>query len=128
MNKKLMKDKLSLIVLTACALCFLTAGLALAQNNNWIDEITNSLAFYKTTYPTTNFDPYVQKLDQVKDAVSRGDQRTVRVEMSRWFKMLRNRDHGINDVAADELLNFAAMVTPIQEYGISVPPPPGGSQ
>lgn len=124
----MMKDKLSVMVMAVCALCLFTAGLALAQNNNWIDEITNSLAFYKTTYPTTNFDPYVQKLDLVKNALAQGDQRTVRVEMSKWFKMLRNRDHGINDVAADELLNFAAMVAPIQEYGISVPPPPGGSQ
>lgn len=124
-----MKDILSLMVMAVCALFLLTAGFALAQNsNNWVDEIANSLTFYKTTYPTTNFDPYVEKLNLVRDAVSRGDQRTVRVEMTKWFKMLRNRDHGINDVAADELLNFAAMVTPIQEYGISVPPAPGGSQ
>ena len=34
---------------------------------------------------------------------------------------LRQRDHGINEVAADELYNFSLMVTPIQEYGISVP-------
>jgi hypothetical protein len=30
-------------------------------------------------------------------------------------------------VAADELFNFALMVTPIQEYGIAVPPIPGAS-
>lgn len=127
MNKK-MKSKLSLMVMAACTLCLLTAGLALGQNTNWVDEIANSLTFYKTAYPTTNFDPYVEKLNLVKNALAQGDQRTVRVEMSKWFKMLRNRDHGINDVAADELLNFATMVTPIQEYGISVPPPPGGVQ
>ena len=35
--------------------------------------------------------------------------------------MLRQRDYGINEIAADELFNFALMVTPVQEYGISVP-------
>ena len=43
------------------------------------------------------------------------------MEMGKWFKMLRNRDHWIHDVAADELFNFAVMVTPVQEYGIMVP-------
>jgi hypothetical protein len=41
--------------------------------------------------------------------------------MNKFFRMLQSRAHGINDVAADELYNFAVMVTPIQEYGISVP-------
>jgi hypothetical protein len=31
--------------------------------------------------------------------------------MTKWFTMLRHRDHGITDIAADELLNFARMVT-----------------
>jgi hypothetical protein len=41
--------------------------------------------------------------------------------MNRFFRMLQGRAHGINDVAADELFNFSVMVTPVQEYGISVP-------
>jgi len=40
--------------------------------------------------------------------------------------MLRAREQGIHDVAADELLNFALIVTPNLEYGITVPPAPGG--
>jgi hypothetical protein len=59
----------------------------------------------------------------VKDALARGDQRVVRSEMGKWFKMLRNRDYGINDVAADELYNYGLMVTPIQEFNISIPAP-----
>jgi hypothetical protein len=43
--------------------------------------------------------------------------------MGKWFKMLRNRDYGINDVAADELYNYGLMVTPIQEFNISIPAP-----
>ncbi|MER3423661.1 MAG: hypothetical protein C4293_10925 [Nitrospiraceae bacterium] len=45
----------------------------------------------------------------------------VKVEMGGFFKMLANRDHGINEGAADGLSNFAQMVAPIQEYRISVP-------
>jgi hypothetical protein len=109
----------------ACAVWLLGGAVASAQTN-WIDEISNSVTFYKANYPSSNWGPYQEKLTLVKDALARGDQRTVRTEMGKWFKMLRNREHGINDIAADELLNFALMVTPVQEYGISVPPPPGG--
>jgi hypothetical protein len=104
----------------------LASGAALAQNT-WVDELSNSLNFYKANYPGSNWEPYNEKLVHVRDAIGRGDQRTVKTEMGKWFKMLRNRDHGINDVAADELFNFALMVTPIHEYGISVPAPVGGT-
>lgn len=87
----------------------------------WIDELTNSLSFYKTTYPGSGWDRYEKKLAVVREAVNRGDQGTVKTEMGAFFKMLRARAHGINDVAADELFNFAMMVTPIQEYQISIP-------
>jgi hypothetical protein len=101
----------------------LVSGMALAQTN-WVDEIGNSVGFYKTNYPSTNWEPYEQKLAAVRDAVSRGDQRAVKVEMNKLFRMLQNRAHGINDVAADELYNFSVMVTPIQEYGIALPTTP----
>jgi len=113
-------SSLSIVLAGACMLGVVLAGAALAQSN-WVDEITNSLAFYKTNYPTSNWDIYQQKLNLVRDAVNRGDQRTVKVEMNKFFRMLQGRANGINDVAAEELSNFAAMVTPIQEYGISVP-------
>ena len=29
----------------------------------WVEEIKDSLAMYKTNYPTSNFAPYVTKLD-----------------------------------------------------------------
>jgi hypothetical protein len=113
------------IVISACVVLVLSAGIALAETT-WVDEITNSVAFYKTNYPTSNWDAYLGKLVLIRDAVNSGDQRTVRTEMSKWFKMLRQRDFGINEIAADELFNFALMVTPVQEYGISVPAPAGG--
>ncbi|MER3423027.1 MAG: hypothetical protein C4293_07110 [Nitrospiraceae bacterium] len=113
--------RLTIMLIAVGALCCVPLTAALAQSATWIDEISNSLSFYKASYPHSNWDPYIQKLTVVKDALGRGDQRMVRVEMGKWFKMLRNRDYGIHDVAADELYNFAVMVTPLQEYGISVP-------
>ena len=101
---------------------FVLGGISLGHaQDTWVDEIGKSLNFYKVNYPTSNWEPYSLKLEAVKEAVNGGDQRTVKVEMGKWFKMLRTRAYGINDVAADELFNFALMVTPIQEYGISVP-------
>ena len=120
-----MKSMLVTIVAVSCALALFVGGVVVAQTN-WVDELTNSVNFYKTNYPTSNWDPYLSELTLVKEALVRGDQRIVRTEMGKWFKMLRNRDYGIHDVAADELFNFAMMVTPIQEYNISVPAPAGG--
>jgi hypothetical protein len=120
-----MKAILMTIVAVSCALALFAGGVALAQSI-WVDELTNSVNFYKTNYPTSNWDPYLSKLTLVKEALARGDQKGVRTEMGKWFKMLRSREHGIHDVAADELFNFAMMVTPIQEFNISVPAPAGG--
>ena len=120
-----MKSMLVTIVAVSCALALFAGGVAVAQTN-WVDELTSSVSFYKTNYPTSNWDPYLSELTLVKEALIRGDQRVVRTEMGKWFKMLRNRDHGIHDVAADELYNFGLMVTPIQEFNISVPAPAGG--
>lgn len=94
---------------------------ATSAQATWVDEIKNSLGVYKANYPTSDFSPYLTKLNLVGDAVSRGDRRAVKVEMGAFLKMLATRAHGINENAADELSNFAQMVTPIQEYGISVP-------
>ncbi len=120
-----MKAMLLIIVAVSCALALFVVGGALAQTI-WVDELANSVNFYKTNYPNSNWDPYISELTLVREALIRGDQRVVRTEMGKWFKMLRNRDYGIHDVAADELFNFGLMVTPIQEFNISVPALAGG--
>ncbi len=120
-----MKAMIGAVLVAAVVGCFVALGPAMAETG-WIDDLANSVSFYKTNYPASNWEPYSQKLGMVRDAVNRGDQRTVKVEMTKWFKMLRVRDHGISDIAADELFNYSLMVTPIQEYGISVPAPSGG--
>jgi hypothetical protein len=111
---------LSVVVMTFGVLSFLAVGIGRADTT-WVDEISNSLHVYQTNYPNSNWEPYSHKLDVVKQAVTSGDQRAVKSEMGKWFKMLRAREYGISDVAADELFNFTLMVTPIQDYGISVP-------
>jgi hypothetical protein len=57
----------------------------------------------------------------MKKAAIRGDRDTVRVEMNKWFKMLKDREYGIHPKAADELFRIAVLATPFEEYKISVP-------
>jgi hypothetical protein len=114
------------IVAVSCALALFAGGVALAETTNWMDELTGSVNFYKTNYPTTNnepanWDPYLSELSLMKKAAIRGDLETVRVGMGKWFKMLKDRQHGIHPKAADELFRIAVLATPFEEYKISVP-------
>jgi hypothetical protein len=114
--------KVFMTVIGALCVGLLLATVSAAQvQTNWIDELTNSVGFYKSNYPSPGWEPYISKLSLVKEAMARGDQAQVRKEMGKWFRMLKSREHGIHDVAADELYNFALIVTPIQEFNISVP-------
>ena len=88
----------------------------------WVDDIMNALgSYFKANYPTSDFTSYLKKLTLVRDAIDRGDRRTVGVEMGAFFTMLTNRSHGISTGAAEEVANFARMVMPDQEYGIFFP-------
>ena len=87
----------------------------------WINEIRNLLEIFKGNYRTSNFDPYLKKLNQVREAFGQGDQRTVKVEMGSFFQMLARRAYGINAGAADDLSNYTRMVMPAQEYGVIFP-------
>ena len=121
-----MKTILVTIVAVSCALALFAGGVALAETTNWMDELTGSVNFYKARYPTTdnqpaNWEPYLSELNLMKKAGIRGDVQTVRVGMGKWFKMLKNRDGGINPKAADELFRIAVLTTPFEEYKISVP-------
>ncbi|MGH7217012.1 MAG: hypothetical protein ACREIG_07240 [Nitrospiraceae bacterium] len=121
-----MKSILVAFVAVSCAVVLFAGGVALAQTTNWMDELASSVNFYKNKYPTTNnvpanWDPYLSELSLMKKAAIRGDQQTVRVGMDKWFKMLKDRDGGINPKAADELFRIAVLATPFDEYKISVP-------
>lgn len=120
-----MKALLVTIVAVFCAVALFAGGVALAQTN-WMDELTGSVNFYKNRYPTTdnqpaNWEPYLSELNLMKKAAIRGDRETVRVEMGKWFKMLKAREHGIHPKAADELFRIAVLATPLEDYKISVP-------
>jgi hypothetical protein len=121
-----MKSIVMTIVAVSCALALFAGGVAVAQTTNWMDELSSSVNFYKNRYPTTdnvpaNWDPYLSELTLMKKAAIRGDQQTVRVGMDKWFKMLKDREHGIHPKAADELFRIAVLATPFEEYKISVP-------
>jgi len=123
MRSKPLSKRLLLVLGAACALCLFVSGAAIGQQGTWTDEISNSITLYKSLYPSSNFKPYDVQLTRVEEAVNKGDNKGVRTEMRKWFKMLRKRAHGIDGIAADELLNIAVMVTPLQQYNISVPRP-----
>ncbi len=108
-----MNRKMLIAVTVALAVCLWTGGSALAAGT-WADEIVTAASFYKTSYPTGNWDPYFEKLTKVKEGIGRGDEQIVKVEMDHFLKMLVGRAYGINDVAADELYNFALVVKPTE--------------
>jgi hypothetical protein len=121
-----MKSIVVTFIAVFCAVVLFSGGVVLAQTTNWMDELSSSVNFYKNRYPTTdnvpaNWDPYLSELTLMKKAAIRGDQETVRTGMAKWFKMLKDRDHGINPKAADELFRIAVLATPFDEYKISVP-------
>ena len=121
-----MKSVFVTIVAVSCALALFAGGVTFAQTTNWMDELSSSVNFYKNRYPATdnvpaNWQPYLSELTLMKKAAIRGDVQTVRVGMEKWFKMLKERDGGINPKAADELFRIAVLATPFDEYKISAP-------
>ena len=121
-----MKAILMTIAAVSCSLALFAGGVALAQSTNWMDELSSSVKFYQSKYPTTNnvpanWEPYLSDLKLMKKAAIKGDQQTVRTGMAEWFTMLKNREHGIHPKAADELFHIAVLATPFDEYKIAVP-------
>jgi hypothetical protein len=121
-----MKSILVTFVAVSCALVLFAGEGVLAQSTNWMDELSGSVKFYQSRYPGTysdpaNWQPYLSELNLMKRAAIKGDQQAVRVGMAKWFKMLKERDFGINPKAADELFRIAVLATPFDEYKIAVP-------
>ncbi len=111
MNWKTIQRETRIVVTVSCALALMFSGVALASET-WIDEVWNMVIFEKASYPGSNFDPYLQKLDRIRTGLGREDQHIVKMETDRFLKMLIDRKHGINDVAADEIYNFVLSVRP----------------
>lgn len=115
------------VSMAVLAVCLFTVGVAQATES-WVGQIQKTVDFYATKYPDSDFAPYDTRLILAEKALMVGDQQTVKSEMEKFFRMLHARSHGINGVAADELFNFAVMMTPLQEYGISIPASPRGTK
>jgi hypothetical protein len=120
------KSIFATIVAVSCSLVLFAGGIAFGQSTLWMDDLTRSVNFYKSKYPTTNnvpadWGPYLNELSHMKKSAIKGDDATVRAGMNRWFKMLKNREHGIDPKAADELFHIAVLATPFDEYKIAVP-------
>ena len=82
-----MKALLGTIVAVFCSLALFAGGVALAQTN-WMDDLSGSVNFYKSRYPTTNsepanWDPYLNELNVMKKSAIRGDREAVRVGMTK---------------------------------------------
>lgn len=105
-------------LLAVCMMALLFAGPVFAAGN-WVDEISNMVAYERDANPGSNFDPYVAQLNKIQAGVSGADQQAVKTETDRFLKMLANRAYGIHDVAADEIYNFALMVRPTVEMPVA---------
>ena len=126
MNNRMIPIVLVAVVAFGLGLGMLTGPVETGASDSWIAQIERTLEFYEAKYPTSNFQPYDNRLVLAEKAWMVGDQDRVKHEMEQFFSMLRTRAHGIHEVAAQEVFNFALMVTPLQEYGISVPPTTSG--
>lgn len=111
MNWKHRQRETGLIVTVSCALVLMCSGVVLASET-WVDEVRNMVMFEKANNPGSDFDPYIQKLERIRIGLDREDQHIVTMETDRFLKMLVDRKHGINDVAADEIYNFVLSVRP----------------
>lgn len=87
----------------------------------WVDDMRNSLGIYMWNHPSSQLTPYLDTLTLVRDAVGRGDRRTVKLEMDTYFTMLVMRAQGISEAEAKDLSAVALQVTPAQAYGIVIP-------
>ena len=82
-----------LLLAASCALVLICGGVALAAEN-WVDEVRNMVTFEKASYPGSDFDPYLQKLDRIQTGLDREDQHIVKMETDRFLKMLAERNSG----------------------------------
>ena len=110
---KTIQSDTRLVLAMISVVVVMSSGVAFADTT-WVDEVWNMVMFEKASYPGSNFDPYLQKLDRIRTGLDREDQRIVKMETDRFLKMLADRKHGINDVAADEIYNFVLSVRPAE--------------
>jgi hypothetical protein len=109
--KTVLLTLLALFVVTGLVSLVVTAP-ALAAGT-WADEIANMVNFEKAKSPSSNWDPYVKQVQNIRTGVDRGDQQIANRETDRFLKMLQERAYDLDDVTADELYNFTQSVRPL---------------
>lgn len=111
-------------VLVAFAASLLIVGIASAKGT-WADQLWTAANYYKflarTTHTATYMDPYLEKIAKVRQGVDREDRMLVRTQMGEFFTMLRTRAHNIPTPVANQLYDLAIQLTPLEEFGVSIP-------
>jgi hypothetical protein len=97
--------KLSAMMVTICAITFLTLSIAQAAPDfRWCDGMSDMLHSFQTSYPSSNFEPYFLKEASLREATARGDKKTLRAEIKDTLKMVRTSHVEVD--AAIELVNY----------------------
>ena len=114
--------KLSAMVVAVCAMTFLTPSFAqAAQDFMWCNGMSEMLHSFQASYPSSNFEPYLLKEANLREATARGDRITLRAEIKETVKMVRTSHIDAN--AAIELVNYLyawrATLTQSAEYARS---------
>lgn len=69
----------------------------------WIEDLSDALTFYQNRYPEGNWNPYVQKLSELREGVDHSDGALINRAIADLLKMLRLNASGINGIAAHGL-------------------------
>jgi hypothetical protein len=82
----------------------------------WLDELSDSLIFYKGQYPQGNWSPYMRQLTLIKEGVDLGNPKLIRSAMEDLLTMLRTEAYGISGVAAHALYWIALGLQPSEPF------------
>jgi len=93
-----------------------------SQPPTWADDLEHRLStYFKRKYPSYDFTPYTEELTRVRSAVSRGDRWAIKREMGVFLQMLASRAYGLENDAAEELIDLAQQTMPVEEFAIIYP-------
>ncbi|HET7059544.1 MAG TPA: hypothetical protein VFI05_12445 [Nitrospiraceae bacterium] len=104
-----------MVVAGVCGLWLIMMAGTVWGQGTWVEEVGNSLAFYQTVHPDSDWMPYIDELTRARDGVRSGNQLTVTRAMRELQKMLRTRAHGIDGAAAEDLYNLTLTIRPSDE-------------
>ncbi len=113
---------LNVLSLLALLLGLLNFGAAQAEET-WVDELSSTVTFYQQTYPNSEWQPYFETVARMREGVRESDAPLVQKARAEFVTMLRDRAYGINDVAADDLIQMALSSDAAipQEIPMSIP-------